>query len=127
MNCKEAEQQISSYLNEELGEKETKEFLTHMKSCDSCYEEMEITYMASIGLERLESASSLDINKEMHRMLQHSEKKLKKRRKIKIAGVIVNALVMVSLVITLLFQITLWVTGDMPKASFFGITFSNEK
>lgn len=127
MNCKEAEQLIPSYLKGELGEKETKEFLTHMKSCESCYEEMEITYMASIGLERLETASSLDINKEMHRILQHSEKKLKKRQRIKCAGLVVNTLAVVSLVITLLFQINLWVTGGAPKSLIFGITFSNGK
>ena len=78
MNCKEVERLIPFYLNGELSERETREFLAHIKSCEICYEEMEITYMASTGLERLESGSSIDINKEMHRILQHSEKKLKK-------------------------------------------------
>ncbi len=127
MNCKEAEQRIPSYLTQELGERETKEFLAHMKSCTSCYEEMEITYMASIGLERLESASSLDINEEMHRILQHSEKKLKKRQRIRYAGILVNTLAMLSIAITLLVQISLWVTGDLPQTSFFGITFGGGK
>lgn len=127
MNCKEAERLIPFYLNEQLEEKETKEFLVHMKSCESCYEEMEITYMASTGLERLESASSLDINKEMHRILQQSENKLKKRQIIKRAGLVINTLAMVSVVLTLLFQINLWITGDISKASFFGIIFSHGK
>lgn len=127
MDCKEAERLIPFYLNEQLEERETKEFLVHMKSCESCYEEMEITYMASIGLERLESASSLDINEEMHRILQQSEKNLKKRQIIRYAGLVINTLAMVSVLITLLFQINLWMTGDLPKAPFLGITFSHGK
>lgn len=127
MDCKEAERLIPFYLNEQLEERETKEFLLHMKSCESCYEEMEITYMASIGQERLESASSLDINEEMHRILQQSEKNLKKRQIIRRAGLVINTLAMVSVAITLLFQINLWMTGDLPKAPFFGITFSHGK
>lgn len=127
MNCKEAERQIPFYLNEQLEERATKEFLVHMKSCESCYEEMEITYMASTGLERLESASSLDINKEMHRILQQSEKNLKKRQIIRRTGLVINTLAMVCVVLTLLFQINLWVTGDISNASFFGIIFSQGK
>ena len=127
MDCKEAERLIPFYLKDKLKEKKTKEFLEHMKSCESCYEEMEITYMASIGLERLESASSLDINEEMHRILQQSEKKLKKRQIIRSAGMVINTLAMVSVVITLLFQFSLWMTGDLPKAPFFRITFIRGK
>lgn len=124
MNCKEVEQQIPFYLNGELDEKETKEFLVHMKSCASCYEEMEITYMASTGLERLESASSIDINKEMYRILQHSERNLKKRQRIRRAGLVINTLAMACVAFTLLFQISLWITGNMPETSFLRSIFN---
>lgn len=127
MDCKEVERWIPFYLGGELDERKTKEFLVHMKSCESCYEEMEITYMASTGLERLESGSSIDINKEMHRILQHSEKKLRKRQIITRAGRLINPVAMVVVVITLLFQINLWMNGNMPGASFFRIIFNQGK
>lgn len=117
MNCKEVERWIPFYLNGELSEKDTKEFLAHIKFCESCYEEMEIIYMASTGLERLESGSSIDINKEMQRILQHSEKKLKKRQMITRAGRIINILAMIAVVIALVLQIDLWLNGE--GASFF--------
>ena len=80
--------------------------------------------MASTGLERLESASSIDINKEMRRILQHSEKKLKKRQRIHRAGLVINSLAMAAVVFTLLFQISLWITGNMPETSFLGSIFN---
>lgn len=127
MNCKEVERLIPFYLNGELNERDTKEFLAHIKTCESCYEEMEIIYMASTGLERLESGSSIDINKEMHRILQHSEKRLKKRQIITRAGMVINTIAMIAVLITLLFQIDLWLNGDMPEASFFRSIFGQRK
>lgn len=127
MNCKEVERLIPFYLNGELNERDTKEFLAHIKTCESCYEEMEIIYMASTGLERLESGSSIDINKEMHRILQHSEKRLKKRQIITRAGMVINTIAMIAVLITLLFQIDLWLNGGMPEASFFRSIFGQRK
>ena len=118
MDCKNVERWIPFYLNEELNERDTREFLNHIKSCESCYQEMEIIYMASAGLERLESGSSIDINKEMHRIMQHSEKKLKKRQILTRAGMVINILAMIAVVIALIVQIDLWLSGDALGTSF---------
>ena len=127
MDCKEVERLIPAYLKEELNEKRTKEFLEHMKECKSCYEEMEIQYMASTGLEWLESGSSIDLEHEMEKILTNSEKKLKQRRIIKIAGAIINAIAIVAIILTLLVQISIWVTGTTPKPAMFGIEVGQEK
>lgn len=114
MTCKETERLIQQYLNGELDERKTKVYLKHIKQCKACYEEMEITYMSTIGLERLESGASIDIGKEMEKLLQQSEKRLKKRTVIKISGVVLDAIAMIIVVFTLFLQITIWITKEVP-------------
>lgn len=108
MTCKETERLITPYLNGELDEKRTREFIGHIKKCASCYEEMEITYMATIGLERLESGASIDIAQEMQKMLQQTEKYLNKRRLVRNLGIIADTIAMVLVAMVLLYQIRLW-------------------
>lgn len=127
MICKETERLIIPYLNGELSEKRTKEFLTHIKKCESCYEEMEISYMASTGLERLESGSSIDIENEMMRILMQSERKLKQRHIIKIVTAVVDVIAMAAVIVTLIFQTSVWATGNVPDITLFGIEIGEEK
>ena len=42
MTCKEAEQMVMPYINDELTDRELEAFLDHVYSCRSCYEELEI-------------------------------------------------------------------------------------
>ena len=44
MTCKEAEQMVMPYINDELTDKELSSFLEHIGTCASCYEELEIYY-----------------------------------------------------------------------------------
>ena len=114
MTCKEIERLIHPYLNGELSEKKTKAYLNHMKQCEACYEEMEIVYMSTIGLERLESGASIDIEMEMDKLLQQSEKKLKQRGIIKLSGVICDVIAMVIVLFTLAIQMNIWFEDKIP-------------
>lgn len=127
MTCKETERLIIPYLNGELNEKATKQFLEHMKTCESCYEEMEIHYMATTGLERLESGSSIDIESEMRRILSQSERKLKQRQRIKLASTIVDTIAIIAVIFTLIVQVNLWVKGEYVGINVFGVEIGREK
>ena len=109
MTCKETERLIPSYLKGELDEKKTREFIGLMKECASCYEEMEITYMATIGLERLENGDSIDIAQEMQKIMQQTERTLNKRRRIRNFGIVADAVAMVAVAVVLLYQIRIWI------------------
>ena len=41
MTCKEAEQMVMPYINDELTDKELEAFLEHIDTCASCYEELD--------------------------------------------------------------------------------------
>lgn len=54
MTCKEAEQMVMPYINNELDDRELGAFLEHVSSCESCYEELEIYYTLYAGLAQLD-------------------------------------------------------------------------
>lgn len=114
MTCKEIERLIPQYLSGELSEKKTKAYIKHVRQCEACYEEMEIVYMSTIGLERLESGDSIDIELEMDKLLQQSEKKLKQRGVIKLSGVICDVIAMAIVLFTLAIQMTMWFADEIP-------------
>ncbi len=66
MTCKEAEQMVMPYINDELTDKELSSFLEHIGTCASCYEELEIYYTLYAGLAQLDSDSD---NFDMHNLL----------------------------------------------------------
>jgi len=54
MNCRETQQMIYRYLNNDLEEHELQAFLDHVRGCPSCYEELEIYYSIQEALDYLE-------------------------------------------------------------------------
>ena len=70
MTCKEAEQMVMPYINDELTDRELEAFLDHVYSCRSCYEELEIYYTLYAGLAQLDSDE--DGNQDMHNLLEEA-------------------------------------------------------
>ncbi|MBQ2040925.1 MAG: zf-HC2 domain-containing protein [Lachnospiraceae bacterium] len=54
MDCIEFNGKINAYLKDELTDEELNEFLLHLRSCPKCNEELEINYIVSEGIERLD-------------------------------------------------------------------------
>ena len=67
MTCKEAEQMIMPYINDELDDKELGSFLEHVENCASCYEELEIYYTLYAGLAQLDDEE--EGMQDMHNLL----------------------------------------------------------
>ena len=47
MNCRTAEGMVNGYINHELSLKELEEFLDHIQTCSSCYDELETYFIFS--------------------------------------------------------------------------------
>lgn len=69
MTCKEAEQMVMPYINKELTDKELSAFLSHVHTCQECYEELEIYYTIYTGLAQLEEGGE---EQNMHKLLEES-------------------------------------------------------
>lgn len=80
MTCKEAEQMIMPYINDELTDKQLGPFLEHINGCKDCYEELEIYYTIYAGLSQLDGENEgLDMNNLLQEALHASEQRVRGR------------------------------------------------
>ena len=77
MNCSECRKKIKGFLSGSLNNKNTIEFIEHVKSCDECMEELSIEYIVTEGVKRLDSMTSFDLDKELEDKINDSYAKAK--------------------------------------------------
>ncbi len=80
MNCKEAEKNIPSFLQDELGGCYLEEFLEHVESCPECEEELTIQLLVTEGLERLETGNNFNLQDELLIKLGGAEHRIRVHR-----------------------------------------------
>ncbi len=62
-SCQEMNRYIPLFIKDSLSGEELSEFISHIKECESCYEEVEISFLVDETVKRLESDSeSFDIH-----------------------------------------------------------------
>ncbi len=64
MDCEEVNSIIPLFLEDKLSGDELSSFLSHIKNCDSCHEEIETKFLINEALSRLEEGESFDIHSE---------------------------------------------------------------
>ena len=74
MDCQETCNNIPLFIEDKLTGDELSTFLLHVKSCKSCYEEMETGYLLREALSRLEQGESFNIHEELLKKLRIYEK-----------------------------------------------------
>lgn len=62
MICREWQKMISGFLNNTLNNHELEGFIKHVQTCEDCYEELEIMFMLSIGLQELNEDRNISYN-----------------------------------------------------------------
>lgn len=106
MTCKEAEQMIMPYINDELTDKELGPFLEHIYGCKACYEELEIYYTLYAGLSQLDGKNE---GQDMHNLLQEalhaSEQRVRGRKFFNVYYVLSQALAMAALAVIIVMEI----------------------
>lgn len=83
MDCKRAENLVSAYIKKDMSLNELKEFINHVKSCPSCYDELQTYYMVYFAMEHLEngeSNSSYNLNNVLLEDLKHRERYVRRER-----------------------------------------------
>lgn len=110
MTCKEAEKMVMPYINYELGEKELEAFLNHVRTCDSCKEELEIYYTVAVGLKQLDSGTgAYDITGALEESLDMAWLKVRTVRLRKVITYAVNTLCVTGVLTALILQLRLWI------------------
>ncbi|MBQ9360554.1 MAG: zf-HC2 domain-containing protein [Lachnospiraceae bacterium] len=72
-DCKEIQGLIPRYLRGELTLHEARLFTKHLKRCDDCREEIEISYLLDQGIVRVENGETIDLHADLEDMLRETE------------------------------------------------------
>lgn len=106
MTCKEAEQMVRLYINDELTDKELAAFLEHIESCKSCYEELEIYYTLFAGLAQLDGENeNLDMRNLMRDTLHAARMRVRGRKIFNVYYVLSQVLATLALGVMILMEI----------------------
>lgn len=66
MDCREAESKIQKYISHELTMEELEEFISHVKGCRSCYEELETYFTVNVAIQHLDGDLDEEMGTTMH-------------------------------------------------------------
>ncbi len=106
MTCKEAEQKIMPYINDELTDKQLEPFLKHIATCKNCYEELEIYYTIYAGLSQLDGKNEgQDMHNLLKEALRSSEQRVRGRFFFNLCCVISQVLAMTALTSIIVMEI----------------------
>ena len=99
MDCKETQRCIHLFLKDELeGTAQEEEFVEHVRSCSECMEELTIEYLLSEGINRLENADEIDVQKELEEMLNRAMLHVRRRKQLK-AGLFLLASMLLCIIL----------------------------
>ena len=97
---------ISPFLEDDLDNRDLAQFLDHMDTCPECREELTIQFLVLVGMKRLEDGNTFNLKEELDNMLRDARKKLKFRRSLKAASLILEFMVAVMTVATVILAMT---------------------
>ncbi len=80
MDCKEINKMIPGFLNQELSNRELREFMDHISSCRECKEELSIQFLIQEGMASLEDGTTFDLQHGLDRLLEDATRKMRMRR-----------------------------------------------
>ena len=81
MNCNECTKRIKAFLNDSLNSKTCIEFVDHVRGCRECMEELSIEFLVNEGLKRLDTATSFNLDRELHDKLDQAYAKARFNRR----------------------------------------------
>lgn len=109
MTCREAQQLVIPYINNELTDEELAGFLEHVDHCKDCKEELEIYFTVEVGIQQLDEEIGIyNIKGAMDMTLEWSRQRVKNAHIRRVVRIAVSTLSMMSLFVTLLLQCRIW-------------------
>ena len=76
ITCNEFEKLIPSFISQKLEYRTLSRFCKHAHSCSECHEELNIQFLVSEGMVRLEEGDAFDLNLELDKRLLEAERKI---------------------------------------------------
>ncbi|MEG1991802.1 MAG: zf-HC2 domain-containing protein [Acetivibrio sp.] len=103
MTCIETQKKMTQFINEELNKGDLEDFLVHIRSCESCREDLEVYYTVFAGIKLLDEDRNKGTNDQVNfeRKLKHAEE-IVHREKMKVLYkkiIIVVIIIIIAIVI----------------------------
>lgn len=108
MNCRAAEGMVTRYINHTLSMDELEEFLEHVESCSSCYEELEtyfIVHEAMLQLNEEEEEAVLDLRHLLEQDITKSRHYIYKKKAVRAISVLLFMILIVAVVVFVVFAV----------------------
>ncbi len=93
MNCKKFERCIPDFINKTMDFKLLEDFCQHMEQCEGCREELDIQFLVTESLQRLEDGDAFDLQNELNGRLEEAKHKLKLHHLFIRIGIVLEILV----------------------------------
>ncbi|MBR4719276.1 MAG: zf-HC2 domain-containing protein [Lachnospiraceae bacterium] len=101
MKCQDMERYITLFINDELSGIRMREFIEHIESCSSCFDEMETNYLLKEALLRLEKEGSYDLHGNLMTKIRNTRKCVEVHEMI----TMIRRVILISAGIALLFEL----------------------
>ena len=112
MDCIEFNKMIGPYLKGELSDEELNDFLHHLDHCAQCDEELEINYIVSEGMERLDrDKADYDLSRAYSESKQGSRHYMQLRKSLIRVSYVADTITLWALAMTVFVFIRLMMTG----------------
>ncbi|MBO4390658.1 MAG: zf-HC2 domain-containing protein [Lachnospiraceae bacterium] len=110
MECNKALSMIPQYIDQSLSDYELQKFLEHIDHCPECYDELEIAYMMTVAMNRLdhEDNASYDLSAAMKNSLKQAHEYSGRLTMLKIIRYSVCTLAFYGVLVTLFLQVRMW-------------------
>lgn len=83
MNCREAQQLMSSFIEDKMDEETLEAFIDHVRNCPSCYDDLEVYYMVMSGIRQLDEEEDADFINGLKNKLKEKEAWLRHQKKVR--------------------------------------------
>lgn len=105
MKCEDAIKNMDRFVNHNLTTKELAEFLEHIDSCPSCYEELETYYTVAIALHYLDQndGEGYNIPHRLQHNLQEARNRVRREKRYYVALHILLIILVTVLILMLIF------------------------
>lgn len=108
MECRETQSLIQDYINGNISEKKMYEFIQHVRTCRSCYHELETYFMIHYAIKYLDEDqhASYDFHYMLIEDMNKKEQVIKNNRSIRIS-MMINVVVFIVLIAFIVFYLLL--------------------
>lgn len=105
MDHKTIEGEIPAFLEDRLSNQRLDDFLTHLKGCASCRDELSIQYLVKEGLPRIETGANFSLNEDLDAYIDLENRRLNRRLRLAFCAFALEAMTLLAITAEVLFVI----------------------